>query len=246
MVINLLFTMLITSLSQLQTADLQSGVTLLIDKPLTWTSFDVVNKLKYTIKNVRGLKKIKIGHAGTLDPLATGLLIVAIGKDTKLINEYQELTKEYSGSFYIGATTISYDSEFEPDMIFATDHIDIDMINSVRQELTGEIFQTPPIFSALKVDGQRSYIRARKGQEVELKQRKVTIYNFEITKFELPEVFFKVRCSKGTYIRSLAYDFGKKLNSGAYLKGLNRDAIGQFKNSDAFNFIELIDFLKNN
>lgn len=238
--------MLITSYSQLQNADLLSGITLLIDKPLTWTSFDVVNKLKFTIKSELGIKKIKIGHAGTLDPLAKGLLIVAIGKDTKLINEYQELTKEYSGAFYIGATTISHDSEFEPDMIFPIDHIDSDLINSARKELTGEIFQSPPIFSALKVNGQRSYKMARKGQEVVLEKRKVTIYNFEIPKFTLPEVFFKVKCSKGTYIRSLAYDFGKKLNSGAYLKSLNRDAIGSFKNSEAFNFFELIDFFKKN
>jgi tRNA pseudouridine55 synthase len=236
--------MLISSYSQLQDADLQSGVTLLIDKPLTWTSFDVVNKLKFTIKNERGIKKIKIGHAGTLDPLATGLLIVAIGKDTKMINEYQELTKEYSGAFYIGATTISYDSEFEPDMIFPTDHIDKDLINLAKEELTGEIFQTPPIFSALKVDGQRSYIKARKGQQVELEKRKVKIYNFDITKIELHEIIFEVRCSKGTYIRSLAFDFGNKLQSGAYLKSLNRDAIGNFKNTDAFNFFELIDFFK--
>lgn len=236
--------MLITSYSQLQDADLQSGVTLLVDKPLTWTSFDVVNKLKFTLRNEKGLKKIKIGHAGTLDPLATGLLIVAIGKDTKQITEYQELTKNYSGVFYIGATTISYDSEFEPNTIFPTGHINKDLINSAKIELTGEIFQTPPIFSALKVDGQRSYIKARKGEQVELEKRKVTIYNFEITKIELPEIIFKVKCSKGTYIRSLAFDFGEKLNSGAYLKNLNRDAIGNFKNSDAFNFFELIDFFK--
>jgi tRNA pseudouridine55 synthase len=235
---------LITSYSKLQDADFQSGVTLLIDKPLTWTSFDVVNKLKYTLKNVTGIKKLKIGHAGTLDPLATGLLIVATGKDTKRINEYQEQTKNYSGVFFIGATTESYDSEFEPNEFFPIDHIDKELIALAQEELTGEIMQMPPAFSALKVDGQRSYIRARKGQEVVLKERKVIIYTFSIQKIEMPEIYFEVKCSKGTYIRSLAYDFGKKLKSGAYLKILNRDSIGQFKNSDAFNFFELIDFFK--
>ncbi len=209
------------------------GRILLIDKPLQWSSFQAVNKLKWALKKHRGLKNIKIGHAGTLDPLATGLLIICTGKFTKRIPELQGMTKEYTGTFHLGATTPSFDLETEVDRIFPTDHIDIHAATSALNGFLGEIDQKPPIFSAIKKDGKRLYEHARKGQEVEIAFRKIHIYDFEITRFELPEIDFRVSCSKGTYIRSLAYDYGMALNSGAYLAGLRRTRIGDFDVNEA-------------
>ncbi len=209
------------------------GKILLIDKPLKWSSFQAVNKIKWSLKKHLGLKKIKVGHAGTLDPLATGLLIVCTGKFTKRITELQGMEKEYTGTFYIGATTPSYDLETEVDATFPTEHIDDNLINETVKQFLGEIDQKPPIFSAIKKDGKRLYEHARKGEEVEIASRKTTIHEFEITRIALPEVDFRVVCSKGTYIRSLAYDFGTALQSGAHLTVLRRTKIGEFSVTDA-------------
>jgi tRNA pseudouridine55 synthase len=209
--------------------DILNGQVLLIDKPLTWSSFQAVNKLKYTLKNRLGLpKKFKIGHAGTLDPLATGLLIVCTGKFTKKITEIQAQTKEYTGTIVVGATTPSYDLETEIDATFPTEHITEKLIHDTVQRFLGEIDQKPPVFSAIKKDGKRLYEHARAGEEVEITSRKTTIYEFEITRIALPEIDFRVQCSKGTYIRSLAYDFGQALQSGGHLTALRRTKIGDY------------------
>ena len=209
--------------------DFLEGQILLIDKPLTWSSFQAVNKLKYILKRQYDLpKKFKIGHAGTLDPLATGLLIVCTGKFTKRITEIQTQAKEYTGTFTVGATTPSYDLETEVDATFPTEHITAELIQESVKQFIGEIDQKPPVFSAIKKDGKRLYEHAREGSEVEIAFRKTTIHEFEITKFDLPEIEFRVVCSKGTYIRSLAYDFGKALNSGAHLTVLRRTKIGDY------------------
>jgi len=204
------------------------GQVLLIDKPLEWTSFQAVNKIRWHIKKKFGLKKIKVGHAGTLDPLATGLLILCVGKETKNISGYQGQIKEYTGTFTLGATTPSYDLETEIDQTFPIDHITEELLNETTQQFLGEIDQKPPIFSAIKKDGKRLYELARKGQTTEISARKVTVSEFEITKIDLPKVEFRVVCSKGTYIRSLAHDFGQALNSGAHLSVLRRTKIGDF------------------
>ncbi|MXO06511.1 tRNA pseudouridine(55) synthase TruB [Flavobacterium sp. HBTb2-11-1] len=205
------------------------GQVLLIDKPLKWSSFQAVNKLKYLLINKVGLpKKFKIGHAGTLDPLATGLLLICTGKFTKKISELQGQAKEYTGTFYIGATTPSYDLETEIDQTFPTDHINEDLIHETVKQFLGEIDQKPPIFSAIKKDGVRLYEHARAGESIEIESRKTTIHEFEITRIALPEVDFRVVCSKGTYIRSLAYDFGKAMNSGSHLTVLRRTKIGEY------------------
>lgn len=212
----------------------QNGQILLIDKPLHWTSFQAVNKLKYALINKAGLpKKFKIGHAGTLDPLASGLLLVCTGKFTKRITELQGQAKEYTGTFYIGATTPSYDLETEIDQTFATSHIDEALIRETLKQFLGEIDQKPPIFSAIKKDGIRLYEHARAGETVEIAFRKTTIHEFEITRIALPEIDFRVVCSKGTYIRSLAFDFGKALNSGAHLTALRRTKIGNYEVANA-------------
>jgi tRNA pseudouridine55 synthase len=237
--------MVIKGFDQLKLADFAAGITILVDKPLRWTSFDVVNKLRFLLKKHTGLKKLKVGHAGTLDPLATGLLIIAIGKDTPLLNNYQELSKVYSGTFYLGATTPSYDREFEPDKTFPASHIDEELISQVRQELTGEISQVPPVYSAIRVDGEKAYKKARNGDDFIMKERKVNIYSFETSNFNLPFIDFTVKCQKGTYIRTLAHDFGRLLNSGAYLYDLKREKIGEFELNEAFNLNELIFFLEN-
>ena len=205
------------------------GQVLLIDKPLKWSSFQAVNKLKYLLINKVGLpKKFKIGHAGTLDPLATGLLLICTGKFTKRIAELQGQAKEYTGTFYIGATTPSYDLETEIDQTFPTDHIDQALIHETVKQFLGEIDQKPPIFSAIKKDGVRLYEHARAGESIEIESRKTTIHEFEITRIALPEIDFRVVCSKGTYIRSLAYDFGKAMNSGSHLTVLRRTKIGDY------------------
>ena len=208
--------------------DFQNGQILLIDKSLHWTSFQAVNKMKWILKSKLGLKKIKIGHAGTLDPLATGLLLVCTGKFTKRIEELQGQSKEYTGTFYIGATTPSYDLETEIDQTFPTAYITDDLIQETIGQFLGEIDQKPPIFSAIKKDGVRLYDHARAGETVEIAFRKTTIHEFEITRIALPEVDFRVVCSKGTYIRSLAFDFGKALGSGAHLTALRRTKIGNY------------------
>ena len=209
--------------------DIQNGQILLIDKPLHWSSFQAVNKMKYILKRKFDLpKKFKIGHAGTLDPLATGLLIVCTGKFTKRITEIQGQAKEYTGTFTVGATTPSYDLETEIDATFPTEHITETLILETTQEFLGEIDQKPPVFSAIKKDGKRLYEHARAGEEVEIAFRKTTIHEFEITRVALPEIDFRVTCSKGTYIRSLAFDFGKALHSGAHLSALRRTKIGDY------------------
>lgn len=210
-----------------------SGQILLIDKPLHWSSFQAVNKIKWALKKNLGLKKIKVGHAGTLDPLATGLLIVCTGKSTKQISELQGQIKEYTGTFHLGATTPSYDLETEINETFATEHITAELLETARQTFLGEIDQRPPVFSALKKDGKRLYEHARKGEEVEIPTRKVTIHEFELTRVALPEIDFRVVCSKGTYIRSLAFDFGQAVASGAHLSALRRTKIGDYSVENA-------------
>ena len=211
------------------TEEYLDGQVLLIDKPLKWSSFQAVNKLKYLLINKIGLpKKFKIGHAGTLDPLASGLLLICTGKFTKRISELQGQAKEYTGTFYIGATTPSYDLETEIDQTFPTEHIDEALIHETVKQFLGEIDQKPPIFSAIKKDGVRLYEHARAGESIEIESRKTTIHEFEITRIALPEIDFRVVCSKGTYIRSLAYDFGKAINSGSHLTVLRRTKIGDY------------------
>jgi len=208
--------------------DYKNGQVLLIDKPLNWTSFQVVNKLRWEIRQRFNIKKIKVGHAGTLDPLATGLLIICTGKQTKEIHIYQGQIKEYTGTITLGATTPSYDLETEINQTFSTEHITEDLLKETTQQFIGDIQQKPPIFSAIKKDGKRLYELARKGETTEINARTVTVSEFEITNINLPEVDFKVVCSKGTYIRSLAFDFGNALNSGAHLSALRRTKIGDF------------------
>jgi tRNA pseudouridine55 synthase len=216
--------------------DFQNGQILLIDKPLKWSSFQAVNKLKYALINKLGLpKKFKIGHAGTLDPLATGLLLICTGKFTKRITELQGQAKEYTGTFFIGATTPSYDLETEVDETFETTHIDESLILETVKQFMGEIDQKPPIFSAIKKNGVRLYEHARAGETVEIATRKTTIHEFEITRIELPEIDFRVVCSKGTYIRSLAFDFGLAMKSGAHLTVLRRTKIGNYDVTNAIN-----------
>ncbi|MEJ2112207.1 MAG: tRNA pseudouridine(55) synthase TruB [Flavobacteriaceae bacterium] len=212
----------------LTSEDFFSGQVLLIDKPLHWTSFQTVNKLRWEIRQTFNLKKIKVGHAGTLDPLATGLLIICTGKMTKQIHIFQEQIKEYAGTFVIGSTTPSFDLETEINETFPTEHITETLILKTTEQFIGDIEQLPPVFSAIKKDGKRLYEFARAGEEVDIKPRKVNILEFEITKIDFPEVEFRVVCSKGTYIRSLAHDFGKALNSGAHLSALRRTKIGEF------------------
>jgi tRNA pseudouridine55 synthase len=214
--------------------EILEGKVLLIDKPLKWSSFQAVNKLKYVLKNQLNLpKKFKIGHAGTLDPLATGLLIICTGKFTKRITEIQAQAKEYTGTIVLGATTPSYDLETEVNGTFPTEHISEALIMETTKQFIGEIDQKPPVFSAIKKDGKRLYEHARAGEEVEIQSRKTTIHEFEITRIQLPEVDFRVTCSKGTYIRSLAFDFGLALQSGGHLSALRRTKIGDYSVENA-------------
>ncbi len=224
--------------------DFKNGQVLLIDKPLNWTSFQVVNKLRWEIRQRFNIKKIKVGHAGTLDPLATGLLIICTGKQTKEIDIYQGQIKEYTGTITIGATTPSYDLETEIDKTFSIDHISEEVLKETTKQFIGEIQQKPPIFSAIKKDGKRLYELARKGETTEIKARTVTVSEFEITNINLPKIDFKVICSKGTYIRSLAFDFGVALNSGAHLSALRRTKIGDFSVDKGLSVDEFIENLK--
>lgn len=213
--------------------DFRGGEVFLVDKPLTWTSFDVVNKLRYNLKSKTGVKRFKVGHAGTLDPLATGLLIICCGKATKTIDSYMGMPKEYTGTIVLGATRPSYDMETEIDATFDFANITDEDVQNAVNTFKGDIRQTPPLHSAKKIDGKRAYEFARKGIEKTLKPNAITIYEYEITRIALPEIDFRIVCSKGTYIRSLAYDLGQELGNGAYLKALRRTAIGEYKVSDA-------------
>lgn len=216
------------------------GQLLLVNKPYKWTSFDVVGKIRNAFKPL----KLKVGHAGTLDPLATGLLIICTGKMTKQIDTFQAEEKEYTGTFTLGATTPTYDLESEPEQKFEVAHITPEQIREATKQFTGDIQQYPPAHSAVKIDGERLYEKARRGEEVELRVRNVTISEFEITRIELPEVDFRVVCSKGTYIRSLANDFGKALNNGAYLSRLRRTRSGNFRSEDAWEVMELVNTIR--
>ena len=218
-----------------QTFDFLNGEYLLIDKPKAWTSFDVVNKVRFILKHHAGIEKIKVGHSGTLDPLATGLLLLCTGNYTKKINDLTGLDKEYTGTIMLGATTPSGDLETDIDQRFPYDHITEAAIEEVRKTFIGKIRQTPPIYSAQKIDGKRAYIYARNKEDVEMRSRDVTIYDFEITRIAFPVLDFKVSCSKGTYIRTLGYDMGKALDSGAHIISLRRTKIGDFLVEDAIN-----------
>jgi tRNA pseudouridine55 synthase len=220
--------------------DFTQGEVLLINKPYSWTSFDVVGKIRNSFKPL----KLKVGHAGTLDPLATGLLIICTGKLTKQIDTYQAEEKEYTGTFTLGATTPSYDLETEVDATFDVNNLsEVDILNQTKNFI-GDLEQYPPAHSAIKVDGERLYLKARRGETVELKTRKVSISEFEITRICLPEVDFRVVCTKGTYIRSLAHDFGKSLNNGAYLSKLRRTKSGNFKIENAYEVMELVNHIR--
>lgn len=218
-------------------AELQEGGVILVDKPYEWTSFDVVHKLRKPVK-------AKIGHAGTLDPLATGLLICCTGKFTKKIADYQRQAKEYTGIIHLGASTPTYDLESEPENFSPYEHLTPEELQKATEQFTGDIQQYPPAHSAIKKDGKRAYEYARAGQEIKLEARPVQITEFEITDVNLPEVHFRVSCSTGTYIRSLAHDYGKALGCGGYLQELRRTKIGEFSVDDAVSPAELIAFWK--
>lgn len=221
----------------------KEGVVILIDKPFNWTSFAVVNKVRYRLSKIEGVKRIKVGHAGTLDPLATGLLILCTGKYTKMIDQFQGMKKRYTGTITLGSTTPSYDLETEIDHNFPTDHLSEEMIRGQAQKFVGAIQQKPPIYSAIKSGGERLYKKARRGESIEIKAREVVVDDFEIVNIEMPEVDFKLDCSKGTYVRSLAHDLGQALDTGAHLSRLRRERIGEYDVSDAWNLKELIEVL---
>lgn len=218
--------------------DFQKGQVLLFDKPYGWTSFDLVNKVRSMIRHSFGIKKIKVGHAGTLDPLATGLLIVCTGKATKTISSFQILKKEYVATIEFGKTTPSYDLETQFNGTFEFSHITLDKLKDTLIEFLGETEQTPPIFSAKQIEGRRAYKFARQGKQKELEPVSIQIDEIEILDFNPPELIIRILCSKGTYIRSIANDLGEKLSSGAYLKSLQRTAIGSFLNRDSITFEE--------
>ena len=220
----------------------KEGQLILIDKETNWTSFDVVNKIRSSIKKKLNIKKIKVGHAGTLDPLATGLLIICCGKMTKSIDKFSLMNKTYTGKFIIGSTTPSYDLETKPNVHYPVDHIDEKLIFKTRKKFIGKISQKPPMFSAVKKDGVRLYKLARKGQKIKRDKRDIIIDEFKITLVELPEISFSITCSKGTYIRSIAHDFGKELNSGAHLTELRRTKIGHYSVDDS---VKVMDFIYN-
>jgi len=218
--------------------EFKAGQLLLIDKPLTWTSFDAVAKVRYAIRKKFNLKKLKVGHAGTLDPLATGLLIICTGKFTKRIADLTVENKTYTGTFTLGATTPSYDLETETENHHSTDDITDEMVQEAVSKMSGAIMQMPPVFSAKKVDGKRAYISARKGKEVKLEARPVIISKFEVDTSALPEVKFEIECSKGTYIRSIARDLGEALECGAHLTELRRTKIGDYSAENAIDPVE--------
>ena len=221
--------------------DYLEGQTILVDKPLNWTSFDVVNKIRWNLKRKLEVKKIKVGHAGTLDPLATGLLILCTGKHTKTIEKIQAEEKTYTGTILLGKTTPSYDLESEYNESFPVDHITTELLEDIRLTFLGEQEQFPPIFSAKQVNGQRAYDLARAGKKVELKANTIEVFSFDINTERFPEIDFEIKCSKGTYIRSIAHDFGKKLNSGGTLISLRRTASGNYHVKDAYTIENLIE-----
>ena len=214
--------------------DFLKGSVLLFNKPIKWSSFDLVKKVRNIIKSARDIEKIKIGHAGTLDPLAEGLLIICTGKLTKKIEEIQVQKKKYSGEIILGSSTPSYDKETEADNIFPVSHITQNMIHQTCQKFEGKIMQQPPIFSALKKNGKRLYEHAREGSSIKISPREIEINYFKITDISMPKIKFEVSCGKGTYIRSLAHDYGKSLQSGAHLSSLKREEIGKYSLSRAF------------
>ena len=224
--------------------DFLEGCTIVVDKPYTWTSFDVVNKIRWNLKQALGIKNIKVGHAGTLDPLATGLLIICTGKNTKLIDQIMVGEKTYTGTILLGKTTPSYDLETEYDQDFPVEHITNELAEQVRKTFLGEIQQVPPIFSAKQVDGKRAYDLARAGKEVILKSNTIHISSFTLSMDRFPEIDFEISCSKGTYIRSIAYDFGKALNSGGVLTSLRRTKSGDFSLENSKSVDEWIEFIR--
>ncbi|MEJ6693898.1 MAG: tRNA pseudouridine(55) synthase TruB [Saprospiraceae bacterium] len=224
--------------------DLRSGAMILIDKPKGWTSFDVVNKVRHTIRHHLKIKKFKVGHSGTLDPMATGLLLLCIGKYTKLLHDLTSVNKSYSGSIKLGATTPSYDAESDEDQCFPTDHITDEMLTIAAQSFAGGYAQIPPIFSAIKVDGQALYKLARRGETIELKPRDVMIHSFDLHPMENNNVDFFCACGKGTYIRSLAFDLGKRVDSGGYLTALRRETVEEYNVSDALTVDEAVEWVR--
>jgi tRNA pseudouridine55 synthase len=224
--------------------DFLAGAMFLVDKPLEWTSFDVVNKLRYKLKHSIGVKKIKVGHSGTLDPLATGLLLICCGKYTKKLTELTVADKRYEGTMKLGATTASYDAELEEENIKPTDHITEELVEEVLPAYRGKIAQYPPIFSAIKKNGQALYKLARKGIEVRPDPREVEIFSLEVKNVELPYVKLDIHCGKGTYIRSLAHDIGQSLGVGAYLSQLRRTTIGPYNVSDALSIEEIVNYIE--
>lgn len=231
-------------MKELDSFDFKNGEVLIFDKPLEWTSFNVVGKIRYKVCRYLGIKKLKVGHAGTLDPMATGLMVLCTGKATKKIEQLQGTEKEYIADLKLGATTPSFDIETEEDAQFPTEHIDLKSIEEILLQFIGEIDQTPPIFSAVKVNGRRAYDMARKGEEVELRSKKITIKEIEVLDFKEQHLKLRVVCGKGTYIRSLARDIGSALNSGAYLTGLRRTRVGEFSVDKAYtieSFCDMID-----
>lgn len=223
--------------------DFVKGEILFVNKPLGWTSFDLVNKIRWKLRRALKLKKLKVGHAGTLDPLATGVMIICTGKATKRIEEFQYQTKEYIATLRLGATTPSYDLEKEIDTYYPTEHITRELVDKVIPTFTGEIWQVPPVYSAVKVDGKRAYDYARDGQEVELKPKLLVIDDIETLEFTPPMLKIRVVCSKGTYIRALARDIGEALGSGAHLTALERTRIGDVKLEDCVEVEALLEQL---
>lgn len=224
--------------------DFDAGEVLLFDKPYGWSSFDVVNKVRYQIRNYLGKRNIKVGHAGTLDPLASGLLMICTGKATKRIEDLQAGEKEYTGTFVLGASTASFDLEKPIDKQFSTDHITPELILQAASTFIGDQMQVPPVFSAIKIEGRRAYKFARQQEDVEIKARPITITEFEVTSISLPEVNFRIVCSKGTYIRSIARDFGERLDSGAYMSALRRTRSGNHSIEDAHEVEAFVELLK--
>lgn len=222
----------------------EEGEVLLFDKPLYWTSFDLVNKVRIMIRSTLGIKKIKVGHAGTLDPLASGLMIICTGKATKNINEFSNLDKEYIAKLHLGATTPSSDLETEVEMEYPTDHITEELVQQALQSFIGKQKQVPPLHSAKFIDGKRAYEYARKGIDKKLEAVDVIFHEIEMISFAHPDLKVRVRCSKGTYMRSFARDLGTKLESGCYLSGLERSSIGDFRLKDAYSLEKFEKFLE--
>lgn len=224
--------------------DFVAGEIIPVYKPYTWTSFQIVNKVRYHLSKKYGIKRFKVGHAGTLDPLATGVLLLCTGKATKRIEELQKHTKEYEAEITLGATTPSYDMEHPVDTTFPYEHITREMVEDTLKQFIGDIAQRPPLFSACKVDGKRAYDLARKGSDMQLEPKQIRIDNIELLEFDLPKIRIRVTCGKGTYIRSLARDIGEALESGAYLSELTRTRVGEFKLTDCIKIEAIQEWLE--